>query len=253
MAIHRSPICRPGAHAILAIGFALVIMAGCGSFASKGLNSQGVRLFSQNRYQEAMQSFQEAIDNDPSDPDSYYNLAATYHRLGTANRSQADLGRAEQYYHLCLDRDPNHRECYRGLAVLLAQQDHSEEAFRLLKGWAAQAPTRPEPRIELARMLEEFGDPEGAKQSLTDALAVDDKNPQALAALGRLREQAGDRQQALLAYQRSLSYDRFQPEVAARMASLQTTIGLTTPATAAPAGTPPGGTRTVSTGAPTLR
>ncbi len=213
-------------------------------------------MFSQNRYQEAIHNFQQAIENDPNSPDGYYNLAAAYHRLGTVNRSQADLNRAEQYYHLCLDRDPNHRECYRGLAVLLVQEDHSEEAFRLLKGWGSQSPARPEPKIELARLQEEFGDRHAAEQCLVDALAVDAKNPQALAALGRLREQNGDSQQALLAYQRSLTYDRFQSEVAARLAALQTAVG-STPTTAPPhVELPP----TVATGAspatvppPTLR
>jgi Flp pilus assembly protein TadD len=225
MGRRKSSICPPGIVAMLVLGGGIALVAGCGSFASSGLNSQGVRLFSQNRYQEAMQNFREAIENDPSNADSYYNLAATYHRLGTVNRSPADLSRAEQNYHLCLDRDPNHRECYRGLAVLLVQQNHSEEAFRLLKGWGTQSPTRPEPKIELARLLQEFGDRKAAEQSLIDALAVDDKNTQALAALGRLREEQGDYQQALVSYQRSLTYDRFQSEVAARVAALQSTVG----------------------------
>ena len=220
--------------------------SGCGGFASQGLNAQGVRLFEQGRYEDAKQCFQQSIDNDPGAADGYYNLAATYHRLGTVNRNAADLNRAQQDYYRCLDHDHNHRDCYRGLAVLLVQQERSGEAFRLIEGWAAQAPTLAEPKIELARLLEEFGDPDGAKQRLADALAVDDKNPRALAALGRLREQSGDRQQALAAYQRSLAADRFQPEVAARVASLQSAIGATPVA-------PPEGTRTLGTGATTLR
>jgi tetratricopeptide (TPR) repeat protein len=257
MARRKPPSRRSGFAVVVVVGFGLAMLVGCGSFASRGLNSQGVRFFSQNRHQEAIQKFQQALDNDPTNPDSYYNLAATYHRLGSVNRSQADLSRAEQYYHLCLDHDQNHRECYRGLAVLLVQQDHSEEAFRLLKGWGAQSPARAEPKIELARLLEEFGDRSGAQQSLVDALAVDDKNTQALAALGRLREQTGDRQQALGAYQRSLTYDRFQPEVAARVAALQTAAGSTplspAPGAAPSIGAPPGGTQTVTTAPPTLR
>jgi tetratricopeptide (TPR) repeat protein len=256
MVRRESLIGRSGIATVLVAALGLALGSGCGGVASTGLNSQGVRLFEQSRYQEAIQNFQQAIDNDPNNADGYYNLAATYHRLGVVNRSQADLGRAEQYYHLCLDRDRDHRECYRGLAVLLVQQEHSEEAFRLLEGWAVKSPTKAEPKIEMARLLEEFGDTERAKQSLVDAVAIDDKNPQALAALGRLREQAGDRQQALAAYQRSLSYDRFQTEVAARMAALQTALSTTpvTTASSTPApGAPAGGTRTVTTGPSAIR
>ena len=242
---------------LVVLGGCLGLVAGCGGFASRGQNSQGVRLFEQARYQEAIQRFQQSMDSDPKNPDGYYNLAATYHRLGTINRSQADLTRAEQYYHLCLDRAANHRDCYRGLAVLLAEQDRSEEAFRLIEGWATQSPGLPEPKIEMARLLEEFGDAESAKQQLTDVLAIDDKNPTALAALGRLREQTGDPAQALAAYQRALWYDRFQPEVAARVASLQATLGTSAPAGAngvgSPAATSGGGTRTVIGNSPTLR
>lgn len=214
-------------------------------------------MFEQARYQDAIRRFQQAIDQDPANPDGYYNLAATYHRLGAANQNQADLGRAEQYYHLCLDRDANHRDGYRGLAVLLAERDRGEEAFRLIESWAARSPGMAEPKIEMARLLEEFGDNAGAAQQLVDAVAIDDKNPRALAALGRLREQMGDSAQALTAYQRSLWHDRFQPDVAARVASLQATVGgaasSVSPGMGAPGFTPPGGTRTVINNPPTLR
>ena len=99
------------------------------------------------------------------------------------------------------------------------------EAFRLLNNWAAASPKSPDPKIELARLLEEAGQTEQAKAQLVDALTVDPHNARALTALGRLRDQSGDHAQALANYQRSLSVNRFQPEVAARVAQLQGAIG----------------------------
>lgn len=198
-----------------------LLAAGCGGFASQGLNAEGVRLFEQARYEQAVRQFQQAIYNDPTNADGYYNLAAAYHRLGMLNRSQAELEQAESYYNQCLDRNPDHRECYRGLAVLLVEQQRKEEAFRLLEGWADRNLGSPEPRIELARLNQEFGDRQAAEANLVDAVALDPNNPRALAALGHLREQMGQHAQALANYQRSLMNDRFQPEVAARIASLQ--------------------------------
>jgi tetratricopeptide (TPR) repeat protein len=198
---------------------------GCGSVASQGLNAEGVRLFDQTRYPEAAEQFQRAIDRDPNNPDGYYNLAAAYHRIGVLNGRAADLTQAERYYYLCLDRDPEHRECYRGLGVLLMAQNRTEEAFRLLQGWADRRPNAPDPKIELARLYEEMGDRDRAKQQLADALLVDAANSRALAALGRLREQDGDRVQALNNYQQSLAANRFQPDVASRAASLQSSVG----------------------------
>ena len=173
-----------------------------------------------------------AIDRDPSNPDGYYNLAAAYHRMGLLNGHAADMTQAERYYYLCLDRDPEHRECYRGLSVLLVEQNRTEEAFRLLQSWADRRPNAPDPKIELARLYEEVGDRDRAKQQLADALQVDAANSRALAAMGRLREQDGDRAQALNNYQQSLASNRFQPDVATRVTSLQSSMGGTPAATA---------------------
>ena len=226
----------------------VALATGCSDFAARGLNAEGVRLFDQTRYQEALQQFQKAIDGDPSNADAYYNLAATYHRLGALNRRLPDLAQAESYYNLCLNRDPNHRECHRGLAVLLAEQGRSEEAFRLLQAWAERSPHLPDPKIELARLYEETGDRESAKKHLADALRVDAGNARALAALGYLHEQSGNHLLALQDYQQSLYADRSQADVAARLAALQS-VAKPSPNAASPSG----GTQTAAQPPNTVR
>lgn len=206
------------------------MLGGCGSVASRGLNAEGVRLFQQSRYDEALHQFQRAVFLNPTDADGYYNLAATYHRLGVLNQRPSDLKQAEHYYHMCLDQNPDHRECYRGLAVLLIEQGKGDEAFRLLKGWADRRPDLADPKIELARLYEEFGDRESAKDYLVSALAVEPANARALAALGRLRELSGDTLQALADYQRSLDVDRFQEGVQQRVAALRSQMPSNLPA-----------------------
>ncbi len=223
-------------------------LAGCGRFAARGLNAQGVRLFDQGQYQAALERFQRAADNDPKSADAYYNLAATYHRLGVMSGQQAHLAQAENYYHRCLDQDPNHRECYRGLAVLLVQEDRAPAAFRLLQNWVNQSPGLADPKIELARLYEEFGDRQNAKNYLLEALAIDHTNPRTLAALGHLREQMGEPAQALENYQRSLAYDSRQPEVAMRVAALQAALN-----PGAPSGGWSSNTRVATGGVPPRR
>ena len=218
-------------------GFALALAAGCSMFAARGKNAEGVRLSQQARYHEAMQQFQDATYLDPSNPDGYYNLAATYHCLGSLQNSEPDLKRAEDHYRMCLGHDPNHTECYRGLAVLLAEQDRRDEAFRLIEGWVERQPDVADAKIELARLHEEFGDPSAAREHLIDALKVDPRHPRALAALGKIREEMGEIAEALRAYQRSIQYDQRQPQLASRIAALQSRMIPTLSVTVPPAPT----------------
>ena len=205
-----------------ALAGVLLGLAGCGGFNAQGRNAEGVRLFQQARYQDALREFQEATYADPNNADAHYNIAATYHRTGRLEHRQADLAQAESYYNLCLDRNPDHTECYRGLAVLLAEQGRTEEASRLLEGWVQRQPSSADAKIELARLNDEFGNRQAAKEHLIEALAVQPDNPRALTALGKIREDAGDTAQALANYQRSLWHDNRQSQVAARLAALQT-------------------------------
>src|SRR6185295_19297551 len=115
-----------------------------------------------------------------------------------------------------------------------------KDAFTLMNHWKAAAPKSADPKIEMARLLEESGQPEQAKAQLVDALTIDPHNARALTALGRLRDQSGDHMQALANYQRSLTENRFQPEVAARVAQLQGAASAAgaVPTVAVPATTP---------------
>lgn len=228
--------------AALALLAGTVALAGCNTLTARSMNAEGVRLFNEGQYQLAIQEFQQALYADPKNGDAYYNIAAIYHRTASASGRSADYEQAETYYNQCLDRAPNHRDCYRGLAVMLVEQDRTEEAFRLIEGWSDRQPSLADPKIELARLYQEFGDQRAAKDYLLSAVEMDPNNPRALAALGKIREDEGDRASALALYQRSLWYDRFQPQVASRAAALQASLP------AAPANTPTqlGGTRTVT-------
>jgi len=215
---------------------------------SHALNAEGVRLYQSGNYSQAATQFQRAIASDPRSGNSYYNLASALHKNGKLHNRQQDLQQAEQLYNQCLDHDPDHTECYRGLAVLLMETDRQDAAFRLLEGWAARNPQLADPRIELARLLEETNNMQQASSRLEEALTIEPYNSRALTALGRLREKSGDISQALANYQRSLSINRFQPAVETRVAMLQSNHAVNAPLT-----TPPPETRTVQESRPTVR
>ncbi len=194
-------------------------LSGC-QWASSGQNSVGARLYEQGQYTAAMQAFQKAITTDPTNPDGYYNLAAAYHQQGNQREDPASLHQAESLYNQCLDHAPDHVECHRGLAVLLADTGRADRAFALLKNWASRNPTAAEPRIELARIYEEHNEPQSALKYLEDAVELDANNARAWLALGRLRESSGDPTQALTNYQRAYALNNMQPLVAERIAAL---------------------------------
>jgi tetratricopeptide (TPR) repeat protein len=209
--------------ASLILGTLLASASGC-QWAASGQNAQGTRLYQQGQYSAALQEFQKAIASDPQNPDGYYNLAATTHRLGLQRQDSALISQAEALYNQCLDHAPNHVECHRGLAVLLVDTGRPDRAFALLKNWAAQNPTFAEARIELARLYEEAGEMQTALKYLEDAVQTDANNARAWLALGRLREQRGELTQALQNYQRSYAVNPMQPMVSERIAALSRQI-----------------------------
>ncbi len=190
----------------------------------KSENAEGVKLYQQGNYLGAVNQFQQALARQPGNPDCFYNLGATYHQQAKLFKRPADLQAAEQYYHLCLARNPDHAACQRALAVLLVEQGRGNEAVAQLEDWARRRPTDPAPQIELARLCQEHGDPRMAENHLIDALAIDPNNARALVALGQLRETSGDAGQALANYSRALTIDPRQPTVSAKVASLNATL-----------------------------
>ena len=101
-----------------------------------GQNIEGVRLEQLGQHQQALQRFQQAITSNPTNADAYYNMAATYHRIGIQQKDQRQLEQAETLYNQCLDLNENHVDCRRGLAVLLTETNRSDRAFNLMKNWA---------------------------------------------------------------------------------------------------------------------
>jgi tetratricopeptide (TPR) repeat protein len=209
--------------------------------------SQGVQLYQQGNYLGAVNHFQQALARQPGNPDCFYNLGATYHQQAKVFGNAADRQVAEQYYHLCLARNPDHVACQRALAVLLVEDGRGPEAVSNLQQWAAARPGNPQPHIELARLAQEHGDQREAENQLIDALKIDPNNPRALVALGQLRESAGDPAQAVANYTRSLAIDPKQPAVSARVAAIQSsqagsvrTAALPPAASVPPPPAPPG-------------
>ncbi|MCL2304190.1 MAG: tetratricopeptide repeat protein [Planctomycetaceae bacterium] len=206
--------------------FLLLGQCGCSTYQTQHGNTSGVQLFADGKYAEALARFQTALETNPNDADSYYNIAAVHHYLGRVNRDANQYVQAGQNYQLCLTKNPNHAAAYRGYAVWFMEQDRKAEAIELLKNWSDQNPSVPDPKIELARLYQELGQNREAIDYLAAAIALDSKNARAHRALGYLREQSSDWNQAILNYKYSLESDPNQPDLVERITILEKQAGL---------------------------
>lgn len=208
------PTAIPGAYLVLLFCMGA---SGCTRLAQNGT---GVALYQQGRYAEALHTFEQAKQADPTNPDTHYNLASTYHRLGTNAKDQKSLDNAEAIYNQALELSPNHVECHRALAVLLVETGRSDKAFTLLKRWAQRSPNVSDARVELAKLHQEFNQTKIAEQYLDEALAMDPNNARAWAERGRLRENSGELMQAVQNYQQSIALNSLQPDLYQRVGAL---------------------------------
>jgi Tfp pilus assembly protein PilF len=219
----------------------VLVLAYCVGCTSYNKNSEGLRYLGQARYNEAKVAFEAALKAEPNNPDTYYNLAATYHQSGKISLqsgqsadAQLQYDQALRNYQLCLTHNPNHTEAHRGLAVLYMETQNADAAFKLLIDWYNTHVTSPEPKIELARLYQEYAQIcqlqnrtdvakeclDSAAKMLQSALATDPTNYRALRASGFLKEQNGDLQGAITDYQRSFQANPQQNDIENRITAL---------------------------------
>ena len=200
----------------------MLFTLGC---ASQNQTAEGIRYYGQARYDTALTAFQSALQANPNDPNALYNIAATYHQSakvalqsGQAAAAQQLYEQAAQYYQLSLSKDANYANAYRGLTALYMDCRNAEAAFQLLIGWYNANPVSAEPKLELARLYQEFAQicmiqgrtdvaqdcHNAAEKILQQILAAEPTNYRALRVWGYLKEQRGDIAGAVLDYQRSL-------------------------------------------------
>lgn len=199
----------------------LMLICGCSSIQSQYGNTSGVQLFAEGNYAEALVRFQSAIDSNPNDADSYYNIAAVHHHLARINRDANQNAQAEANYKLCFSKNPNHTSAYRGYAVWLMENHRRKEAFELLEQWSNTRLDIADPKIELGRLHQETGNTQKAIDYLSAAIAIEPKSARAHAALGYLRESLSEWDQAILNYRYSLECNPNQPDLSYRLAQIQ--------------------------------
>jgi tetratricopeptide (TPR) repeat protein len=213
-------------------------MLGC---VSQNQTAEGVRYYGQARYDSALTAFHSALKSKPNDANALYNVAATYHQSakasllsGQAAAAQQQYVQADKYYRDCLAQNPNHVDAYRGLAALYLDCQNETAAFQLLINWYEANLSATEPKLELARLYQEYAEictiqgraeiaqecRNATEQLLQKVLAMEPSNYRALRAMGYWKEQNGDIDGAVLYYRRSLESNPQQKDLETRIAAL---------------------------------
>ncbi|MDR1486113.1 MAG: tetratricopeptide repeat protein [Planctomycetaceae bacterium] len=216
---------------IFVLLFFLSQVVGC---TAANMSAEGVRYFNQARYDQAQRAFAEALKREPNNPDTLFNLAETFHQSAKLSLSQGEIAKAQQqydesnkYYRNCLSINLNHLKANRGLAAMYIEIRQPQMAFEHIINWCKVSPNLQDPKIELARLHQEWAQimkAEGqneisnacnkkAEEVLQNVIANDPNNYRAWRAIGFMRECSGDRENAITAYQQSITLNPNQNDL----------------------------------------
>src|SRR5262249_26091618 len=151
-------------------------LAGCPPHVderARAFTEDGIHLFRRGDYFDARESFEAALALQPGDANLLYNVGQCYDRQGK-------VGKAEEYYHLCLGRSANHASCRHALAVLLTRAGRRADADRMVLEWLAAEPELADAYAEEGWRLRQNGELQQAMGRFHQALERDPHHVRAL-------------------------------------------------------------------------
>ena len=207
------------------IGFLLlavmmtITLAGCQNrqWPQQQWNKRGMAEYEAGRYQEAEQYFLRSNHLDPTNTDTLYNLAASYH-------GQDKLMRAIYYYKQVISLQPGHRKAQQGLTRALEENGDGETATSVTIWSTEYVDNTADGFLHLARSYHRNGDRETALLNYQKAISVEPESAHAHAEYARYCKKIGQEDKAkellLTAYQ--LNPD--EPGVAAELGQLSVAL-----------------------------
>jgi CIC family chloride channel protein len=176
---------------VIAAGLAVLLVIGFLNYYYRSARSQraqeyyktGNELLRQDRAEEAVQQFRDALSAAPGNVQ--YRLA-----LGLALAKGNHPAEASVYLNALLKRDPENALANLGQARIAAAQGKTADALKFYRraidgSWpTGQEKPRTQARIELASLLEKTGRRQEAGDVFRDAIKTDSRNAEAYARLG---------------------------------------------------------------------
>jgi len=181
----------------------------------KMFNDDGVSMFGQGRYREAIESFEVAATLAPQDPHILFNMGQAYDRLGEAKK-------AETYYNECLARDKNHAEARHALANLYYKTGRADQGNKMIDDWLNQegGPVADGYVLDAWRLRQEKDLPR-AMERLQRAVSMEPRNPRALIEMGIAFEMMNMPDRSLVLYERAAAIQPTNTDVRDRIETLK--------------------------------
>ncbi len=199
---------------VIAAGLAVLLVIGFLNYYYRSARSQraeqyyktGNTLLQQDRDDEAVQQFRDALSVAPGN--TQYRLA-----LGLALAKGDHPAEASVYLDALLKRDPENALANLGEAGIAAAQGKTADAVKLYRraingAWPpGQGKSQAQAHFELASLLEKSGQLREAADVFRDLLKADDRNADAYAGLGRAELALENYQAARDAFEKALQWD----------------------------------------------
>ncbi|MBX9680181.1 MAG: tetratricopeptide repeat protein [Gemmataceae bacterium] len=181
----------------------------------KMFNDDGVSMFGQGRYREAVESFEVASTLTPNDPHLLFNMGQCHDRLG-------EWKKAETYYQECLSRDKNHPDARHALANLCYRTGRVDQANKMIDDWLTQegGPVADGYVLDAWRLRQEKDLPK-AMDRLQRAVSMEPRNPRALIEMGIVFEMMNMPDRSLVLYERAAQIQPTNADVRNRIESLK--------------------------------
>ncbi len=126
----------------------------------------GVLAYQTGEMETAVAEFKAALEADPNDPDSHYQLGATYLQMAVSDSDPTYLQQAEAEFEQVLALAPGKPEALVGLGTLYLNQNKIAEAIELLEQAVQSNPEMREALFALGTAYFTSGDTAAAKETL---------------------------------------------------------------------------------------
>jgi len=162
-----------------------------------GYNSLGVLWTEQERLDEAIAAFQQALTRDPA-------YAAAHYNLGNAHRAKGEIGTAAECFRRAVDNDPEYGRALAALGQALQQLARTEEAVPFLRRAAVLLPDDADLHCDLGNALQTLGQLPRATAAYQRSLELNPELSRAWYAAGCAESSRKDYVPAIACFRRAL-------------------------------------------------